>query len=331
MPGDHQVISRASPSHAGEVELQRQTGAAERMDAVGRKVVRDFMPDQHRDFFAQLPFIVVGAVDREGDVWATLAEGEPGFVTSPDPRTLRISAMRDGADPADSGVGDGADVGLLGIELHTRRRNRMNGRLRREGADRFTVSVEQSFGNCAKYIQLRDFSFAAAGGYARPAATELNGLDGQAREMIQSADTFFVASYAGLADGRRQVDVSHRGGKPGFVRIDESGGLTIPDFAGNHFFNTLGNILANGRAGLLFIDFETGDLLQLTGDAEVILDSPEIAAFEGCERAWTVRPRRMVYRAAATGLRWSRHGEWLSPFSRKTGSWPEPRMPSIDA
>ncbi|HEX5999286.1 MAG TPA: hypothetical protein VFZ16_07800, partial [Hyphomicrobiaceae bacterium] len=205
MPGDHQVISRASPFHAGEVELQRLTGAAERMDAVGRKAVRDFMPDQHRDFFAQLPFILMGAVDREGAVWATLAAGEPGFVTSPDPKTLRINAMRDGADPADSGVGDGADVGLLGIELHTRRRNRMNGRLRREGADRFMVGVEQSFGNCAKYIQLRDFSFAAADGYPHATATELNWLDGRAREMIRSADTLFVASYVDLADGRRQV------------------------------------------------------------------------------------------------------------------------------
>jgi uncharacterized protein len=334
MSGDQpqsQPKSRASPFHAGEVELQRHIGAAERMDAIGRKVVRDFMPDQHRDFFAQLPFIVMGAVDREGDAWATLAEGDPGFVVSPDPRTLRISAMRDGTDPADSGLGDGADVGLLGIELHTRRRNRMNGRLRREGADLFAVSVEQSFGNCPKYIQLRDFSFADARGRAPPAATELSRLDQRAREMIQSADTLFVASYVDLADGRRQVDVSHRGGKPGFVRVDESGGLTIPDFAGNHFFNTLGNILANGRAGLLFIDFERGDLLQLTGDAKVVLDSPEIAAFEGCQRAWSVRPRRIVYRAGATRLRWRAHGDWLSPFARMTGAWQETRTPLVDA
>src|SRR5262249_7200496 len=154
-----------------------------------------------------------------------------------------------------------------------------------------------SFGNCPKYIQLRNFGFADASGHARPPATELSRLDQRAREMIQSADTFFVASYADLADRGRQVDVSHRGGKPRFVRIDENGRLTIPDFSGNHFFNTLGNILANGRAGLLFIDFETGDLLQLTGDAQVVLDSPEIAAYEGCERTWTVRPRRIAYRA----------------------------------
>ncbi|MFX6019220.1 pyridoxamine 5'-phosphate oxidase family protein, partial [Acinetobacter baumannii] len=84
--------------------------------------------------------------------------------------------------------------------------------------------------------------------------------------------------------GRRQVDVSHRGGKPGFVRVDEAGVLTVPDFNGNRFFSTLGNIVLDGHAGLLFVDYASGDVLQMTGQAEVILDSPEIAAFEGAER-----------------------------------------------
>ncbi|MDT1852839.1 FAD-binding oxidoreductase, partial [Acinetobacter baumannii] len=90
-------------------------------------------------------------------------------------------------------------------------------------------------------------------------------------------------SYADRTDGagRRQVDVSHRGGKAGFVRVADDGTLTIPDFDGNLFFNTLGNIVVNGKAGLLFVDFASGDLLQMSGDAEVIFDSPEIAAFQG--------------------------------------------------
>ena len=113
------------------------------------------------------------------------------------------------------------------------------------------------------------------------------------------ADTFFVATYADLAHGERQADVSHRGGKPGFVRIGGDGVLTIPDFAGNLFFNTLGNILANGKAGLVFADFETGGLLQLTGDAEVILEAPELAAFEGAERLWRFTPRRIIRRPGA--------------------------------
>ncbi|AET91958.1 putative oxidoreductase [Burkholderia sp. YI23] len=312
-----------SPWHRGEIEIQKAFGAFERMDGAGRRFVRDHMPDQHRQFFAQLPFIVAGSVDEHGDAWATLLAGHPGFMRTPDARTLSMTLARDPLDPADEGMHDGAPIGLLGIELHTRRRNRMNGVIRRDGANAaFHVAVEQSFGNCPQYIQLRDFEFVRDPATPSPVAPlALDALSPRAKAMIAGADAFFVASYFDREDGHRQVDVSHRGGKPGFVRLSDDGSLTIPDFAGNLFFNTLGNILVNGRAGLVFTDFETGDLLQLSGDAEVLLDSPEIAAFQGAERLWRFTPRRIVYRAQALPLRWKARAEGASPNSLMTGDW----------
>ncbi|MGO7969101.1 flavin-nucleotide-binding protein, partial [Rhizobium ruizarguesonis] len=70
-------------------------------------------------------------------------------------------------------------------------------------------------------------------------------LDDRARQMVEGADTFLVASYVDRDNGERQVDVSHRGGNAGFVHIGADGVLTIPDFPGNRFFNTLGNFLVN--------------------------------------------------------------------------------------
>jgi predicted pyridoxine 5'-phosphate oxidase superfamily flavin-nucleotide-binding protein len=310
-----------APWHAGEVALQRSVGVAEKMAAHGR-VLRDHLIEQHRAFFPQLPFILAGAVDAEGDAWATMLAGRPGFLRAPDPSRLQITARRDPGDPADAGMNDGDAVGLLGIELHTRRRNRLNGRVRRASADGFAVSVEQSFGNCPQYIQLRDFEFVRDPGTPAPEAPQrLDALDERARALIAEADTFFVASYVDRRDAGRQVDVSHRGGRPGFVRVEEDGVLTIPDFAGNRFFNTLGNLLANPKAGLLFIDFATGDLLQLSGDAEIVLESPEIAAFQGAERLWRVRPRHIVHRPGALPLRWSFPPDGWSPRSLRTGSW----------
>ncbi|HET6159506.1 MAG TPA: pyridoxamine 5'-phosphate oxidase family protein [Dongiaceae bacterium] len=316
----------SSPWHAGEVAIQRSAGVAEKMAAHGR-VIRDHMIEQHRDFYPQLPFILAGAVDEAGDAWATILTGRPGFLLAPDPHRLRIEAARDARDPADRGMNDGDAIGLLGIELHTRRRNRLNGRVRRESADGFEVVVEQSYGNCPQYIQLREFAFVRdpAISAAEP-PRQLDQLDGRARAMIAEADTFFVASYIDRADTGREVDVSHRGGKPGFVRIGEDGALTIPDFSGNRFFNTLGNLAANPKAGLLFVDFESGDLLQLSGDAEVILDSPEIATFQGAERLWRVTPRRILYRPGALPLRWNFRQDGWSPQTLRTGSWNEPRQ-----
>lgn len=313
-----------SPWHAGEIELQRRAGVAERMDGLGRRFVRHFLLDQHREFYAQLPFIVAGAVDTAGDAWATVLAGGAGFLHAPTPAVLNVTATRDANDPADSGLEDGNAIGLLGIELHTRRRNRVNGVIRRGGPGTFGVEVVQSYGNCPQYIQLREFEFVRDPATPSPSTPlHLERLSPRAASMISGADTFFVASYTDREDGERQVDVSHRGGKAGFVRIGADGVLTIPDFAGNLFFNTLGNFVVNPKAGLMFADFETGDLLQLSGDAEVILDSPEIAAFQGAERLWRFTPRRIVYREAALALRWRfQEGGW-SPNSLMTGSWKE--------
>jgi predicted pyridoxine 5'-phosphate oxidase superfamily flavin-nucleotide-binding protein len=240
------------------------------------------------------------------------------------PHRLSIRIPRDPGDPADAGMEDGDGLGLLGIDLFTRRRNRLNGLVSRNDDEGFDLVVEQSYGNCPKYIQMREFSFTRdpAKPSAEPSIPQ-EAADDRVRALIQSADTLFVASYVARQSGHRQVDVSHRGGKPGFVRIGPDGVMTIPDFAGNRFFNTLGNFLVNPKGGLAFPDWETGDLLQLTGDVEVILDSPEIKDFQGAERFWRFKPHQILYRPDALPLRWAASPEGRSPNSLLTGSWAE--------
>jgi ferredoxin-NADP reductase/predicted pyridoxine 5'-phosphate oxidase superfamily flavin-nucleotide-binding protein len=307
-----------SPWHEGELTLQRSVGVVERMTVPGRRqMARDYMPDQHRESYAQLPFVVLGAVDKAGEVWATLRAGKPGFMHSPVPSSLVLDLPRDSNDPADAGLEDGEGIGMLGIELHTRRRNRLNGIERREDDSGFQIEPTQSYGNCPQYIQLRQYAFTDT---APGAVTETTTLDTAARAMIGAADSFYVATYV-VRDGVRQVDASHRGGKPGFVQIAEDGTLTIPDFSGNLFFNTFGNILLNPRAGLVFVNFRNGNLLQMTGRAEVILDAPEIAAFVGAERMWRFKPMRIVHRPAALPLRWIDAENGASPNALITGSW----------
>ncbi len=306
-----------SPWHVGEKRLQERAGVAQRMEAFGQKVIRDHMPDQHRIFFQQLPFMVAGTVDAAGRPWATLLEGPEGFVESPDPRQLLIHAAPGSEDPAAAGLAAGEAIGLLGIELHTRRRNRLNGVLQASADGLLQVRVQQSFGNCPQYIQLRDYVRVAEPAGPRQ---DSSSLDAAAASMIEGADTFFVASYFTDASGQRAVDVSHRGGRPGFVRV-EGNRLTIPDYAGNLHFNTLGNLLENPRAGLLFVDFRSGDVLQISGRTEVILDSPLIQAFEGAERLWVVEVEQVVWRPAALSLRWTFHE--YAPTSLLTGTWLE--------
>lgn len=287
-----------SPWHPGEVELQRRVGSDEKLAEVGPKIIRPYMPDQHRDFFEELPFVVLGSVDTMGRPWATLRAGPPGFVQSPDDTHLVIRSEMDPEDPAD--LTTGASVGLLGIAPQTRRRNRANGVVAEMSPDALGVRVTQSFGNCPRFITRREASFEPLVG-SKPLAERSDHLDSDARTTIQNTDTFFVASYIRHADGTIDVDVSHRGGPRGFVGIDGDGTLVIPDYAGNNFFNTLGNFVHNPVAGLLFVDFERGDLLQLTGSVELRLDEPS----EDAARHWRVSVDAVVRRRASVPLRWT--------------------------
>ena len=295
----------ASPWHRGEVAIQESVGLAGRLAELGPRVIRDHLNAQHRAFFPLLPFAVIGSVDGEGRTWATLREGAPGFLHAPDPFHLRVEAPRDADDPAEAGLLDGDGVALLGIELATRRRNRLNGRIERSGPEGFTVRVEQSFGNCPQYIRSRHEVGPDLPRAARPRPLVSERLDAAARAVVAAAETFFVASAVEEAGGRRQVDVSHRGGPAGFVRVGADGRLTIPDYSGNRFFNTLGNMLENPRAGLVFPDFATGDLLQMSGRTEVVLDPEPDERIAGAERLWRFVPERVVFRPGALRLRFA--------------------------
>lgn len=308
----HRVVSH-SPWHAGEVALQTALGVEARMAEVGRHVIRDHLIEQHRLFYPLLPMVVLGSVDEEGDAWATLRTGHPGFLQASDEHHLHLDLARDLKDPAEAGMEEGAAVGLLGIDLDTRRRNRLNGTVLRDDRG-FSLQVQQSFGNCPKYIQRRALDFVEDPSVPRDVSPIVSdGLGEEARALIHRADTFFVASYVDIDGAGRQVDVSHRGVVPGSLTIDD-GWVVIPDYAGNMFFNTLGNILANPKTGLTFVDFETGGLLQMTGEAELV-DRRSLLVTAGAERAWRFRPQRSVWRAGAIPLRWA-FREW-SPFLPK--------------
>jgi ferredoxin-NADP reductase/predicted pyridoxine 5'-phosphate oxidase superfamily flavin-nucleotide-binding protein len=318
----------ASPFHAGEHEVQERLGIRDKMEAFGRRVIRDHMPDQHREFYAMLPFVLIGSVDDDGWPWASIVTGRPGFLSTPDTRTLRVSGPLLYGDPLAKTLKPGAPVGVLGIQPETRRRNRLTGRISEADADGFSIAIDQSFGNCPQYIQARDTEILPTidtPGAPRP-VRRLEHFDPAVRGVIENADTLFVATCyeptthpEGEQAAALGADVSHRGGKPGFVRIEDERTFIFPDFAGNYHFNTVGNMMRNPRAGYLFIDFESGDLVYLTGETEIVWDGPELHAFVGAERLIRFRAREVLHVAASLSLRFA--FQEYSPLLDQTGSW----------
>jgi predicted pyridoxine 5'-phosphate oxidase superfamily flavin-nucleotide-binding protein len=299
-----------SPFHADELTAQQKAG-------VGRvgAAIRAYMPDQHRVFFAGLRYILISAVAADGWPIATMLSGEPGFVSSPDAQTLRIALSAHDREATDGAFSAGQEIGLLGIDLATRRRNRANGRLSTVDADgALTIVIDQSFGNCPRYIQRR--TVAPALRDAAPVEW-LSGLDASAQAMIAGADTLFVASRS-KSRQHGGADISHRGGQPGFVHVDGDD-LWIPDFDGNNYFNTLGNFVGEPRAALLFIDFESGDLLHLQGSVEIHWNPEAVRQFAGAERFWRFRVQRGWRQRAALPLRWTFVD--AAPSTVLTGTW----------
>jgi len=310
-----------SPFHEGEQRVQERIGVRERVEHMGRNIMRDFLPDELREFFADLPFLVVGSADAAGALWSSVLIGQPGFVAA-SPGGLRVQAQPLPADPLAGNLLLGAPLGLLGIELVTRRRNRVNGHISRVSSGGFELAIDQSFGNCKQYIQARAGSFAAPEGRGAP-SQEGAVLSVDALQLLARTDTTFIATSSRMprAGGAEGVDVSHRGGRPGFIRaqqVERGTRLTLPDFYGNFMFNSFGNLEVNPHAGLLALDFESGSVLSLTGTARVIWDGPEVESFEGAERLLEIHVATgWLWRGILLG--WSQAEQ--SPQLRGTGTW----------
>jgi predicted pyridoxine 5'-phosphate oxidase superfamily flavin-nucleotide-binding protein len=224
------------------------------------------MPPAARSFLGEQRLAIVASTDATGRLWASALSGPRGFLEAVNPRTLRVRSRPAAGDPLEGNLEQDTSVGLLVIDLHGRRRMRVNGNGRWVAEDELEVSTEEVYSNCPRYIRPREPDLALTAVPA--AATRSARLGARARALIATADTFFIATR----HPERGNDASHRGGEPGFVRLTAApdGGdlLRVPDYAGNNMFNTLGNLLVEPRAGLLFPDFERGDALLLTGRAE---------------------------------------------------------------
>jgi len=302
-----QTETDASPFHIGEQAVQSRLGVRESIEPWARQIVRPFLPDQHRQFYTQLPFVVAAARDHENRPWATLLVGPTGFVHSPDNSILHFATGLLPGDALKGSLAPDTKLGLLGIELQTRRRNRVNGTIGEIDASGFTFNVDQAFGNCPQYISERSWRKVEL----KPeeaSVTRHQRLNNKMRNWIASADTAFLASgYRGEGDDNATygMDASHRGGAPGFVEVLSDTRLLFPDYAGNNHFNTMGNLVLDPGIGLLFIDFETGGVLQISGKATIDWDSDAVAKHPGAQRLVTVDIEQIVLLEGVLPLRWS--------------------------
>lgn len=252
----------SSPFHSGETEIQRRAGVEDMAEMVGGGI-GSRIPAGAQNFLIRQRLAVAASLDESGRPWASLLAGAPGFIAAADPQLIRAKVPRVDGDPLWTNIAQRPEIGLLVIDPTTRQRMRFNGRGLASPEGLF-VMTQQVYGNCPKYIQKRRLRAAAEATTPGRTTVATSLSDGQ-RAWIEEADTFFIASF----HPEGGADASHRGGLPGFVAVDGPSELSFPDYPGNAMFNTLGNLSGYPRAGLLFVSFESGDVLQLTGRARI--------------------------------------------------------------
>jgi hypothetical protein len=251
--------------HSGEIAVQERTGEralAERRGAmIGGRLV-----EGARAFLADQGLVAVAALGPDGGLMASLWCGDPGFLRSAEAGgRVEVVAALDRTlvvDPVRPLLRAAAPLGMLVIDLESRRRLRINGTIDLVGPTVLAVRVEEVFGNCLKYIQRRRRSDVVAA--QAPLNVERGTvLDAARRAFVGRTDTAFVASL----HSRRGLDISHRGGHPGFIQVVDDRVLRIPDYPGNAMYQTLGNVELDPRAAIALVDFEGRRVLSLTGSA----------------------------------------------------------------
>jgi predicted pyridoxine 5'-phosphate oxidase superfamily flavin-nucleotide-binding protein len=285
------------PRHEGEQAVQRR--AEEGGEGWGSPMFDAGIPPAFAAFLHAQPVVFIGSADRAGLMWSSMLVGEAGFAEVTGPRTVVLHALPCRDDALAGAFEEPVDVGLVAVDFARRRRIRINGRAVRTG-DSLTMQTSQVLGNCPKYIQRRVPSLAEPVTGASAAGDRGPALDDLDRQWIREADTFFIASRA----AQHGADCSHRGGMPGFVRVSGDDEICWPDYVGNSFYMTLGNMTLDARCGLLFVDWESGDTLQLSGVGRVDWDPASAAGIPGALRMVRFSVARAVRVRSDTRVRW---------------------------
>lgn len=292
-----------SPFHEGELLVQQRVGETIAAQRNGQ-IIADTILNGALKFIEQQKMVVLGSMDSQQHVWASLLFGSPGFIKSIDARAIEFDLTQATLNPLDplwTNIKTEHQIGMLAIELASRRRLRINGRIACQSSDRLRLNVLESYPNCPKYIQRRQLvlNSTEVKQYTQPQFGQ--SLTSEQQNWIAAADTLFVAS----AHPQRGVDASHRGGNPGFVQILNERSLRIPDYAGNSMFNTLGNLVINPHAGLVFLDFDRSRTLQLTGRATIqwhLDDSTDSTG--GTHRYWDFAIEQWLQTDLPQSLQW---------------------------
>jgi uncharacterized protein len=288
--------------HEGEIAVQERTGeramACRYGAAISSRIIPGALP-----FLLRQRLVAVSALGRHAELWTSVWCGDAGFIGSVDGQLVRFerSLMRTSRhDAVQPHLGRQDHVGILAIDFASGGRLRINGTVASLSGSEIEILVRESVPNCPKYIRHRRPHAISPTTEHAPHFERGRKLDPTRRRLIEQADTSFVGSL----HPARGVDVSHRGGAPGFIQIVDGTTLRVPDYHGNSMFMTLGNFEIDPRAGLAVLDFERNRIASFSGTAQVCFDVRDRPGGSGTGRWWEFSIREWVEHDLSPTMRW---------------------------
>jgi len=333
---DVMAFYQAQPWHAGEEKIHEMTRVPS-MDNPTHPMLSNFAANR----VAVSPTIALGTVDDEDRVWCTLWGGDvpiaqlvaPGGVigirtqvdVSFDPVVQALYGGKDDGEIVRHDPTEGKMVSGLSIKLEDRDRVKLFGKMMagslsaddapealaeqtvtdskykkigKTGDAQLVVQITQSLGNCPKYLNKKRIESYPN---AKPRLVSDEPLLTEAAiNHVHSADMFFIASR-----GPEDMDCNHRGGPPGFIRVQQPSGpsepqcsvIVWPEYSGNNLYQTLGNIVYDPKIGIVIPDFTTGNVLYLSGHAEILLNQAATTVIQKTKLAvrFTISSARFVH------------------------------------
>ncbi|RMZ87827.1 hypothetical protein DV736_g4947, partial [Chaetothyriales sp. CBS 134916] len=307
--------------HEGENRIHELTGI--RRDGNPNA---PFLTPRAANMVQRYSLLALGTLDEDDNIWCTVWGGQPPFMKPLAQSILAISTRVDAShDPVVQALFKGKDegeviktsdpgpmIGGLSIHLEVRGRVKLYGRMiagalsasdgqgeapnhGKSGEVQLVVRIDQSLGNCPKYLNKKFISSHEPSSKLSSTATHLTA---EAIGVIRQADLFFVAS----AHAHEDMDCNHRGGPPGFIRVYQPQDslaptqIVWPEYSGNNLYQTLGNLIVTPKAGIVVPNFDTGDVLYLTGEAQVLVgaDAARVIAKSKLAVSFTVTAARLV-------------------------------------
>ena len=280
--------------HDGQLAVQKITGEGE-IAKQRIPMISDALHPRSIPFIEHQILAFLGSEDSQKNIWLSLIVGKRGFIKIPSLQNIRFDLSNIVSNKQDiffENIKSNPTVGLLFHEAARRARYRAWGIAHSEG-NKLSFDIRMGYPSCPKHIQRELIEVTEDANLISSKHEKGSVLGKPEKEWIRTAHTFFIATQTKKGD----IESSHRGGQPGFIEILENGLLRVPDYLGNSMFSTLGNIYENPKAALLFVDYNKGETLQLTGSAELQFDQNSEKDFHKSGetgRFWTFKTTQWI-------------------------------------